>query len=92
MEGEALMFAAIREKLRGWKTMIWNGFLALAAPIAVALQQLGAVDWSQYVGPIGAICIGLVVAAIGVWLRYVTTGPVGAKGDEAPAADVKAGD
>jgi hypothetical protein len=86
------MFANLREKLKGYKTIVWNAFLAMAAPVAVALQQLGAIDWSQYVGPIGAIGIGFVIAAIGVLLRYITTGPVGAKGDETPDANVKAGD
>ena len=84
--------AWLSEKIKGWKTIIWNGFLALAAPVAIALQQLGAIDWSQYVGPIGAICIGFLIAAIGIWLRYITTGPVGVKGDEEPSQDVKAGD
>ena len=86
------MFAKLKEKLRGWKTIIWNAFLALAAPLAIAADKLGAVDFTDKVGPIGAVVIGFVVAAIGMWLRYVTTGPVGAKGDEAPAPDVKAGD
>jgi hypothetical protein len=86
------MFAKLREKLRGYKTLVWNAFLALAAPVAIALQQLGAIDWSQYVGPLGAVGVGFLIAGIGVWLRYITTGPVGSKGDEAPAPDVKAGD
>lgn len=86
------MFARLREKLKGYKTVVWNAFLALAAPVAVALQQLGAIDWSQYVGPLGAIGIGFLIAGVGIGLRYLTTGPVGAKGDEAPAPDVKAGD
>ncbi len=86
------MFAAFREKLKGWKTIVWNAFLALAAPVAVSLQQLGAIDWSQYVGPFGAIGIGLFIAAVGIWLRYVTTGPVGSKGEETPTPETKAGD
>jgi hypothetical protein len=84
--------AAFREKIKGYKTIIWNGILALAAPLAIAADKLGDVDFSDKVGPIGAVVIGFVVAAIGMWLRYMTTGPVGAKGDEAPAPDVKAGD
>ena len=86
-------FAALRERLLGWKTIIWNAFLGLATPIAVALEQFGAIDWSQYVGPIGAVGIGLLVASVGIWLRYITTGPVGSKGTEEPSdPDVKAGD
>jgi hypothetical protein len=86
------MFAKLREKLKGWKTIVWNVVLGLSAPVAVALQQLGAIDWSQYVGPIGAVFIGLGIAAVGILLRVVTTGPVGAKGEDEPAPDVKAGD
>lgn len=85
-------FEAIRERLLGWKTIIWNVFLGLAAPMAVALEQFGAIDWSQYVGPFGAVGIGFLVASVGIWLRYITTGPIGAKGDEQPDPDVKAGD
>lgn len=84
--------AALREHLLGWKTIIWNVFLGLAPPVAIALEQLGAIDWSKYVGPFGAIAIGFAVSGVGIGLRYITTGPVGAKGDEAPASDVKAGD
>lgn len=86
------MLAKLREKLKGWKTIVWNLFLGLAAPAAIALQQLGAIDWSQYVGPIGAVFIGLGIAAVGILLRCATTGPVGAKGEDEPAPDVKAGD
>jgi hypothetical protein len=85
-------FTALRENLKGYKTIVWNVFLALSVPVAVALQQLGAIDWSQYVGPFGAIGIGFLISGVGIGLRYLTTGPVGSKGDEAPPADVKAGD
>lgn len=85
-------FAAFREHLKGWKTIVWNAFLGLAAPVAIALQQLGAIDWSQYVGPVGAVFIGLGIAVVGILLRVVTTGPVGSKGEETPAPETKAGD
>lgn len=84
--------AAFREHLRGYKTIAWNIFLGLAPPVAIALEQLGAIDWSHYVGPFGAIAIGFAVSGVGIGLRYITTGPVGSKGDEAPDPDVKAGD
>ena len=80
------------EHLKGYKTIVWNVFLGLAPPTAIALEQLGAIDWSQYVGPLGAIGIGFAVSAVGIWLRSITTGPVGAKGEDEPAPDVKAGD
>ncbi len=86
------MFSKLREKLKGYKTVVFNIILAMGAPIAVALQKLDAIDWTQYVGPFGAILVGFVIAGIGLYLRWVTTGPVGSKGDEAPAPEVKAGD
>lgn len=82
---------AVKEKLRGWKTIIWNGFIAVVPVIMVSLDKIASLDLSQYMTWWMAIAVGFVVSAIGVWLRYITTGPVGAKGDEAPAPDVKAG-
>jgi cyanate permease len=86
------MWSRIKKKLAGWKTVIWNGFLGVMPVILVALDKIAAVDMSQYTTWWMAILVGAVVSAIGVWLRYITTGPVGAKGDEAPDPDVKAGD
>lgn len=86
------MFAKLREKLKGWKTVVWNLFIALSGVIAVALQQLGLIDWSQYVGPIGAVFISLAISAIGIGLRTMTTGPVGSKGEQPATPDTKAGD
>lgn len=85
-------FAALREKLKGYKTMVWNGFVAIVPVVLVSLDKLASVDLSQYMTWWMAIAVGFVVSAVGVWLRYITTGPVGAKGDEAPDPDVKAGD
>lgn len=93
------MFAAIREKLKGWKTIIWARALMVFGLVAGAvLPILQMIDGSQigiFIPPKYTPFIPLIVAAIGMvteWLRRVTTGPVGAKGDEAPAPDVKAGD
>lgn len=86
------MFAKLREKLKGWKTMIWNGFVAVTPVALVSLDKLQALDLSQYMTWWMAIIVGFLVSAVGVWLRYVTTGPVGSKGEVAPAADTKAGD
>jgi hypothetical protein len=85
------MFTKLREKIKGWKTMIWNGFIALAPVMMVSLDRLQAVDLSQYMTWYVAIAVGFAVSAVGVWLRYITTGPVGSKGDDFPAP-AKAGD
>jgi len=93
------MFAKIAEKLKGWKTIIWARALTafgLIAGILVPLLQLVNGDQigffiSQKYTPF----IPLIVAAIGMiteWLRRVTTGPVGSKGDEPATPAIKAGD
>jgi hypothetical protein len=93
------MFAALREKLKGWKTIIWADFLmiigfacGIIVPILDALNiaQIGAIVPDKFVtfSPLILVIIGQITKS----LRKVTTGPVGAKGDEAPAPDVKAGD
>ena len=86
------MWSRIKKKLDGWKTIIWNGFLAVMPLILVSLDKLQALDLTPYMTPWMGIAVGFVISAVGVWLRYITTGPVGAKGDEEPAPDVKAGD
>jgi hypothetical protein len=93
------MFAAIREKLKGWKTIIWARALVIFGIIAGAvLPLLQMIDGSQvgvFIPPKYTPFIPLIVAVIGMvteTLRRMTTGPVGAKGDAAPKVDVKAGD
>lgn len=85
-------FAAFREHLKGYKTIVWNGFLGFAPVLLVGLDKLQAIDLSQYMTWWMAICVGVLVGGVGTFLRYITTGPVGSKGDEAPAPETKAGD
>ncbi len=82
----------LREKLLGWKTIIWNVFLALAPVLLTATDKLQFMDLTPYMTWWMAIIAGIVVGGIGTWLRYVTTGPVGSKGEEAPTPETKAGD
>jgi len=86
------MFAKIREKLRGWKTVVWNAFLGFAPVILVGLDKIQAIDLTQYMTWYMAIGVGIMVGGIGTFLRWMTTGPIGSKGDEAPAPATKAGD
>lgn len=85
-------FAALREHLKGYKTIVWNAFLGFAPVLLVALDKLQAIDLTQYMTWYMAIGVGVFIGGIGTLLRWITTGPVGSKGDEAPAADAKAGD
>lgn len=86
------MFAKLRERLKGYKTVVWNAFLGLAPTLFIALDKLQAIDLSQHMTWYMAIVVGVVIGGVGTFLRWMTTGPIGAKGDEAPAPDVKAGD
>ena len=93
------MFANIREKIKGWKTIIWARTLTVIGLVVGAiLPLLQLIDGAQigiFIPPKYTPFIPLIVALIGIiteWLRRVTTGPVGAKGDEAPPPQVKAGD
>ena len=93
------MFAEIRGKLKGYKTIIWSyilmtigAVLGIGLPVLDALNitQVSAIIPQKYVpyAPLVLIFVGQVTKM----LRQATTGPVGAKGDAAPAPNVKAGD
>ena len=86
------MWRRFKKKLDGWKTIVWNGFLGVVPVVLVSLDKLASLDLSQYMTWWLAILVGFVVSAVGVWLRYVTTGPVGAKDDGTPVLGVKGGD
>ncbi len=69
----------LRQKLKGWKTVIFGGLVAGASACADALDALHAIDITPLLPPASALKI---IAAIGVatiLLRLVTTGRVGQK-------------
>ena len=82
----------LREKLKGWKTIIIGSLAAAPLALLQIAEQLSLIDPKAILpDPWGArVALGLAVAMI--LLRLVTTGPVGSKGDEEPAQDTKAGD
>lgn len=86
------MFAKIREKLKGWKTVVINALVGLPASLLFLYEQFQGVDVTPLIPAkyVAAAVAGM--AVLGVVLRIVTTGPVGAKGDAPPPANVKAGD
>lgn len=93
------MFAGLREKIKGWKTIIWARALMVMGLVAGGvLPILQLIDGSQigvFIPPKYTPFIPLIVAVIGMvteWLRRLTTGPVGSKGEQAPAPQTKAGD
>jgi hypothetical protein len=42
------MLAKLRERLKGWKTVVWNAFLGFAPVILVGLDKIQAIDLTQY--------------------------------------------
>jgi hypothetical protein len=73
--------SALRQKLKGWRTVLFGGLVAAAGVVLDLLEALQAVDITPLLPPVYAL---RVIAALGlatVLLRLVTTGRVGRKGD-----------
>jgi len=93
-----VMLSTLREKLKGWKTMIAASFYTLAG-VALELHDdisdmfsSSGIDWKAMVDPKYAPWLLIATGVVFGLLRYVTQGPVGAKGDAAPPPQTKAGD
>ena len=85
-------FAWLRERLKGWKTVIIGS--AAAAPLALLqiAEQLSLVDPKTILPDPWGQRLSLALAIAMILLRLITTGPVGAKGDQEPDQQTKAGD
>lgn len=86
------MFAAIRQRLKGWKTVVANALLGIPSGSYYIYMEFQGVDVTplipaKYVGAAVAC-----MAVLGVILRIITTGPLGHKGNAEPGPNVKAGD
>lgn len=86
------MLAALREKLRGWKTILANTMTGLPAALYGLYLEFQTVDFTPVIPAKYAALAVVGMSVLGVILRLVTTGPVGSKGDVPAPADVKAGD
>ncbi len=94
-----MMLTLIRERLKGWKTIVWSRFLVTFGVVTgILVPLLGSITTDQNGTIIPASrapfapTILVLIGVINEWLRRITTGPVGAKGDEAPPPETKAGD
>jgi hypothetical protein len=85
-------FGAIREKLKGWKTVIVGALFGLPLLFMQILSALSMVDLTTILPDPWGARLALVVSLAMIFMRFTVTGPVGGKGDEKPDADVKAGD
>jgi hypothetical protein len=86
------MFAKIRLKLKGWKTIVVNAIVGLPASLLFIWEQFQGVDVTPLIPAQYAAAAVAAMAILGVVLRIITTGPIGHKGDAQPAPDAKAGD
>ena len=78
------MWRKLRARLTGWRTILWNAFIAVVPVILASLDELKTIDLGAYLTPLNAVIAGFAISAVGVWLRLLTTGPIGG-GDSAPA-------
>jgi hypothetical protein len=88
-----MMFAAVRQRLKGWKTVVANAAVGLPAAFYGLYLEFSTVDFTPVI-PQKYVALFLVAnAVLGVILRWLTTGPMGSKSDVVPAPQtVKAGD
>lgn len=86
------MFAAIRQRLKGWKTVVINSIVGLPASLLFIYEQFQGVDVTPLIPTQYAAAAVAGMAILGVILRIVTTGPIGSKGDTPATPTTKAGD
>jgi hypothetical protein len=72
-------FAAIRERLKGWKTVIIGALVALPLTLLEVLQQLQMIDLNSLLPEPWGTRIALAVSLAMILLRLITSTPVGTK-------------
>jgi hypothetical protein len=77
--GAAAAWDSLRSKLKGWRTVIWGALLTAAGPLVETLDLLRAVDWAQLLTPRSVAVAAALIGIVTLWLRWITTGPVGGK-------------
>lgn len=87
------MIAAVRQRLKGFKTIILARAYVAAGGLVVlhdiAVPYVAGVDWTPVTSHFPAWAVPVLIAATGIvfeTLRHATTGPVGHKGDAEPKA------
>ena len=74
-----LFVPGFRAKLQGYKTMLFNGLIGLGSVGIAITDYLKTVDLGQFLTPGRVAVVGIVVAGLGAFLRFVTTTPMGKK-------------
>ncbi len=86
------MFSTIKQKLKGWKTIIANAITGLPAALYGLYLEFQTVDFTPVIPEKYAAAAVVGMSVLGVILRLITTGPVGSKGDIPATPATKAGD
>jgi hypothetical protein len=86
------MLKRLRQKLKGWKTVVVNAIVGLPASLLFLYEQFQGVDVTPLIPAQYAAAAIAGMAVLGVILRIATTGPIGAKGGKAPTPDSEARD
>lgn len=86
------MWASIKEKFRGWKTVIANAIVGVPALLYGLYLEFSTIDVTPVIPAKYAAAFMVGWAILGVILRIITTGPLGSKGTEASTPKTKAGD
>lgn len=86
------MFSALRKRLEGWKTIIANALTGLPAALYGLYLEFQTVDFTPVIPAKYAAAAVVGMSVLGVFLRVITTGPVGSKGEAPATLQTKAGD
>jgi hypothetical protein len=74
-------FAALRETLKGWKTVIIGALVALPLSLLEILQQLQLIDLNSVLPEPWGARLALAVSVAMILLRLITNTPVGKKAE-----------
>ncbi|PTW61412.1 hypothetical protein C8N35_102121 [Breoghania corrubedonensis] len=63
--------------MKGYRTTLINGAVALVPIAAELLKFLGAFDWQAYLEPRDALWAMLIIGGLNIFLRRITSTPIG---------------
>jgi hypothetical protein len=72
-------FDRLRQRLKGWKTVIFGAIVTGAGSVLDLLESLRAVDITPLLPPAHALRIIAAIGVVTILLRLFTTGGVGEK-------------
>lgn len=72
-------FQTLRQKLKGWKTLVFGALVTESSAILDILDGLRAVDITPLLPPAHALKIIAAIGVVTIVLRMMTTGAVGEK-------------